>query len=176
MARKRIIRVRSEKRISLEWLGFRDGGIPGNLNTSTVFELVPPAGASAAVEHDVTHLRTVGNISFTAQSAVVAGTSLGAILFKGNVGADQAVDADVPPLSTDVDDFDNSGIMWWQTWQSLLPAGPAADFDEAAVVIPIDIRVKRRLSKRDNIQLRIDAGTTARARVSVNVRTLIRVY
>ncbi len=163
-------------RKNLEWLGFRDGGTPANLNTSTSFELIAPAGASAVVVNDATVLRVVGNLTFTAQSAVTAGSAVGVMLFKANVGADQTIDADVPPLTTDVDDFANENIMWWKVWQSVLALSASADWDEVSFEVPIDIKVKRRIEKRDTLVMRIDAATTGRTRVSANLRCLIRVY
>ncbi len=176
MPARRGRRYPPKKRVSLEWCGFRDGGTPSNLNTSTLFELVPPAGASAVVVTDFTVLRVVGNLSFQSQSGVTSSAAVGAMLFRANVGADQAIDADVPPLTTDVDDFDNNRIMWWQTWSSVAAAAASADFDEVARVVPIDITVKRKMDKRDTLVMRVDAGTTARVRVSVNLRALIRIY
>lgn len=163
-------------RKSLEWIGFRSGGTPGNLNTSISHELLGPAAQTAIVIVDATVLRVVGMLGFTAQSGVTSGTAVGAMLFKANVGSDDTIDADVPPLSTDVDDFDNPNIMWWQTWQSVLAPSAAADFDEVAFHVPLDITVKRKLSKRDTLVLRVDALTTGRTRVTVNLRTLIRTY
>ncbi len=162
--------------MSLEWLGFRDGGTPSNLNTSTSFELIAPAGASAIVVPDITVKRVVGNISFLAQSGVVATSNVAAMLFKANVGGDQVIDNDIPPLTTDVDDFDHAGIMWWQTWPGVSAPVLPADYDDVPLVVPLDITVQRKMDKRDTLILRIDAGTTARVRVSVNLRVLIRNY
>ena len=179
-ARRRRFRFRADAgrgpRISLEWLGFRDAGIPANLDTAVSYELVAPGAAGAIAKDDLTVLRVVGNLSFTAQSGVIAGSTLGAMLFKANVGGDQVIDDDFSALVTDVDKFDHSGIMWWQSWQGLLPQTATSEFDEVPVVVPIDIKVKRKLNKRDTLIMRVDAGTTGRSRVSANLRTLIRIY
>ncbi len=159
--------------VRYEWTGFRDGGTPANLNTSVLFELVPPDGASAVVNLLPKIRRVVGNIGFTSQSTVTSASTVGAMLFMANVGADQTIDADVPPLTTDPDDFNNKGIMWWQTWQAVLSEGPAADWDEHAHTVPIDIKVNRQMRARDTLVLRLDAGTTARTRATVNLRVLI---
>ena len=159
---------------SYEWLGFRDGGADANLDTSTAFELIAPAGASAVLLPDFTVLRVVGQLGFRYQSTVTTSTRVGAMLQKVNVGGDQTIDGQINPLSTDVDDFDHEGIMWWQTWTTPVSEAQAADQDQVPRYIPIDIRVKRIINKRDSLVLRIDASTTARVRASCNVRVLVK--
>ncbi len=159
--------------VRYEWTGFRDGGTPANLDTSVSFELVPPDGASSVVNLLPRIRRVVGDLSFSNQSTVVAGASIGYMFFMGNVGADQTIDADVPPLTTDPDDFNNAGIMHWHTVRDMLENSAPAEYDEASLRVPIDLKFNRKMKARDTFVLRVDAGTTARARVSVNLRVLI---
>lgn len=173
--RRRKVAVRYGKAgASYEWLGFRDGGADANLDTSTSFELIAPAGASAVLLPDFTVIRVVGQIGLRYQSTVTTSTRCGAMLQHVNVGGDQTIDNQISPLSTDVDDFDHKGIMWWQTWTTPTSEAQAADQDQVPRYIPIDIKVKRIIDKRDSLVLRIDASTTGRLRASVNVRVLVK--
>ncbi len=179
--RRKRLRFRADAgrgpRISLEWLGFRDGGASAALDTSAIFELIPPAAESAVIETDLTVLRVVGQLCFKNQGTVTTPTTIGAMLFKGNVGGDQTIDDGINPLTTDPDNFDHSGIMWWQTWPSIpYSHGVTGEYDVGSVVMPIDIKVKRKLDKKDTLIMRVDAGTTGRAVCSCNLRTLIRIY
>lgn len=160
---------------SYEWLGTRDGGAEANLDVSTAFELMAPAGASAVLLPDFTVVRIVGLLGLRFQSGVTTSTRVGAMVQKVNVGGDQTSDDSIDPLSTDVDDFDHSGIMWWQTWTCPVASVAAAEADSAAAfLVPIDIKIKRIINKRDRLILRVDASTTARMRASCNVRVLAR--
>ena len=178
MARRRGVRLthRREDRVSLEWLGFHDGGTPANLDTQTAFELVPPGPASGAVESDLTVLRVVGNVSTMLQNTQTVPATVGMQLHVGNVGGDQAVDDAPNPLSTDIDDADHAGIMWWMVYGQPTNSVASADRDLVAVQYPIDIKVKRKLSKRDTLVFRVESSTTGIMRVFVNLRTLIRLY
>ncbi len=160
---------------SLEWLGFADGGVNSNLDTTTTFELVPPAGASGVVEKDLTVLRIVGDISISAQTSVVASSAVGMMIGVRSVGRDQVIDEAYVPLSTDPDDLDNS-VMWKFVAANFGAHLAIADQDVTSVVVPVDITVKRKMSKRDTLVLTIQAEVTARKRAAVNLRTLIRVY
>lgn len=163
--------------VRYEWTGFRDGGVPANLDTSTSFELVPPDGASAVVNLLPRCLRVVGDLSFQAQGSNVTNTPVGIMLRMSNVGADQTIDSDVSPLTTDPDEFHNARILWWRTHLSLFPPGlQSADWDTSMYHYPIDIKINRKMKARDTLVLRVDAATTARMRVSVNVRCLLQVH
>ncbi len=158
---------------SYEWIGFRDGGVTSNLNTNVAFELIPP-NVDDTVGVDVfTALRVVGEIAFSAQSSVITATRVGIVLLASDVGADQTVDELVDPLSTDVDDFANKDIMWWWTGKGVAQT-VAADFDQVPLQIPIDIRVKRLIGKRTRLFFNVTANPTAAARVTCNVRCLLR--
>ncbi len=159
--------------VRYEWTGFRDGGVAANLDTSVSFELVPPDGPSAVVNLLPKVVRCVGVLNIRNQSSVTSNSSIGIMLFMANVGADQTIDADVPPLTTDPDDFSNKSIIWWNTFATVAAAGPAADYDTSGVNIPLDIKVNRKMRARDTLVLRVDAGTTARVRASLNLRTLL---
>ncbi len=161
------------KKRQYEWLGFRDGGAAGNLDTSTVFELIPPSGASSVVINEFMLHRVVGMMSFSNQGSVTATTHAGAVLQQADVGGDQVIDDGVPPLTTDLDEFANPGILWWQTWGSITAPVAAADYDTTALHVPLDVKGKRRFGKRKTLILRVDAATTARLKVAVNVRVLI---
>jgi len=178
MARRRSVSITRKRtdRVSLEWVGFRSGGSQGNLNTTVIHEIIGPAAASTIVQTDLTVLRVVGVISIAAQNTVAATTSIGMMLRVANVGGDQVINESVSPLSTDVDDFDNSGIMWWRTISRAGAGVAAADLDTIAFHIPFDIKVKRKMDKRDTLILELEAGSTAVARASVDLRCLIRTY
>ncbi len=177
-ARRRSVTVGYGKAfVRYEWTGFRDAGATGNLDTSTLFELVPPDGPSAVVNLFPRIRRVVGDLSFQSQGSNVTNTPIGIMLRMSNVGADQTIDSDVSPLSTDPDEFHNARILWWRTHLSLFPASSAAaEWDTTALHYPIDIKLNRKMQARDTLVLRIDAGTTGRMRVSVNLRCLIQVH
>ncbi len=160
--------------VSYEWLGFRDAGSESNLDTSTSFELVGPAGASGILHPEYTVMRIIGTIGFRYQATVTTSTRAGAIVQLANVGGDQAIDNGINPLSTDLDDFDHKGIMWWRTWTNPVAEVVVAEGDEIQRVIPVDIKTKRIITKRDTLIVRIDASTTARLRTSVNLRVLVK--
>ena len=178
MPRRRGVRVTytQKKRISFEWVGFRSGGTQGNLDTSITHEIVPPAGAAAVIQPDITLYRVVGMISLTAQAAGATTTGIGMQLRVASVGGDQVIDETLNPLTTDVDLFDDKGIIWWQSYGRLGANVAAADLDIVGVHIPIDVKVKRKMDKRDTLVLRIDASTTGISRVSVETRCLIRTF
>ena len=175
MGRRKKIKIRAGQDASLEWIGFRDAGIDGNLDVSTEFELVPPSAASSVLLPDVTVLRILGDVSIRNQSTVTAMSTFGMMVQKVNVGGDQTIDDGINPNSTDVDDFDHSGIMWWRTFSAPnYGHGTTAEYDSIPIHIPFDIKTKRRLNKRDSIILRIQAGTTGRLQASVNCRVLVK--
>ena len=181
MARRRLrVRVDAGRgpRVSLEWMGFRDAGAAANLVTSdTRFELVPPAGASAVVIPDLTILRIVGHVTIGQQAGVTTNTGCNFLIHKVNVGGDQTIDDTLTPASTDPDDFDHAGIMYWYGHpRAGLTNGPAADFDQSVRVIPIDIKTKRKLDKRDTLVLSARAAALNTLAMSVNLRVLTRTY
>ena len=165
-------------RISLEWLGFRDSGVLANLTTSVLdFELVPPGEADGIGIPDVTVLRVVGNVGIGTQAGVVTATRASWGIVVSPVGEDQTSDLDWSPGSTDVDALDEGGVMhWWSSARANGVEGPAADFDQRMRLIPVDIKVKRRLSKRDRLIIRLVAGSNSIVNASVNLRVLCRSY
>ena len=179
MARRRRFRVRADAgrgpRVSLEWLGFTDAGISAGLDTTTSFELIPPASADSVVVADFTVLRVVGNIALSNQSAVTSNSAVGMQLGVRSVGRDQVIDETFDPLSADTDDLDNK-VMWQWIAATPGPAVVAADLDLISLIIPVDIKVKRKMNKRDSLVLTCKAATTARKEVSCNLRVLVRQY
>ena len=178
MTRRRCVRVKYERgeRVSFEWLGFTDGGASGNLNTQSQFELIPPAGASGVIVPDLTVYRVVGSVTVRAQSGVTSGTSLGIRVSVHNVGGDQTIDNMFSALSSDPDDMDFAGTMYKRVISNALAPVAAADFDTVGVEYPIDIKVKRKMNKRDTLMCVMDAAITARLVAFCNLRVLIRTY
>ncbi len=159
-----------------EWTGFRDGGVAANLNTSTVFELVPPDGASSVVNLLPRIRRVVGSLDFSLQNTITSPTEIGWILALENVGRDQVIDAAVEPLSTDPDSFGLKQILHWQTYRDIIAHQVSGEWDQVSFRVPVDIKFNRKMKARDTLTLRCDAATTGRARVSVNLRCLIQVH
>ncbi len=173
--RRRITVGYGKARVSYEWVGFADGGTDTNLDTTTSFELWPPGAADSVAEPDVTVLRIVGNISLGNQSAVTSNAAVGIHIGVRSVGRDQTIDEAYVPLSTDADDLDNGRMFNWVSTK----AGPAvvvADLDTISLIIPVDIKVGRKMNKRDTLVCTIQAAVTARKTASVNLRALIRSY
>ncbi len=156
-----------------EWLGFRDAGIAANLDTNTAFELVPPAAAGDIGTLQMTVLRVVGHIELRKQSGVVSYDPVGLVLLASPVGRDQTVDEVVEPLSTDVDEFSVRDIMWWRNTGGIA-ACPIADADIVPLIIPVDIKVKRILTKRTRLFLNVTCATTGRMRASCCLRVLVK--
>ena len=159
----------------MEWTGFADGGADVNLDTTTSFELWPPSGAASVAEVDTTVLRIVGFISIGNQSAVTANAAVGIHIGVRSVGRDQTIDEAYVPLSTDADDLDNGRMWGWVSTKAGAPVA-AADLDLISLLIPVDIKINRRMQKRDTLVCTIQAGTTARKTASVNLRALVRAY
>ena len=175
--RRRVTVGYGKARVSFEWMGFRDGGTLASLTTATTdFEIVPPASAGGIGISDSTVYRIVGQIGISNQAGVVTRTALGMGIVLSPVGEDQTSDLDWSPRSTDIDAQDENGVMWWYVAPRAGPEGPAADYDTSSLVLPIDIRVKRRLQKRDRIVLRAVAGSANVLEIAVNLRALVRTY
>lgn len=155
-----------------------DGGIGANLTASVLdFELIPPGAADSIGVDDSTVLRIVGSVSILTQSGVLTSTRAGFGILKTDVGSDQTSNTDWDPIDTDIDSLDNNGVMfWWALAKANGVHGPAADFDQVPVVIPLDIRVKRKMEKRDRLILRARAGAANVSAMSVNLRVLTRTY
>ncbi len=156
-----------------EWLGFRDAGVAANLDTNTAFELVPPAAASDIGTLQMTVVRVVGTFECRKQASVISNDPVGIVLLASPVGRDQTVDEVLEPLSQDVDEFSVRDVMWWWNGSGIASA-PIADCDIVPYVIPIDIKVKRILTKRTRLFFNVTCATTARMRVSCNVRVLVK--
>lgn len=161
--------------VGYEWLGFRDSGVAGNLNTRTSFELVPSAGASSAIHPDLVVMRIVGDVSVRQQAGVTTSSRLGLLIGVSNVGGDQVIDNPFNPISTDVDDFDHPGIMFWRNWQTPQYGVSMADADNQEMTIPIDVKTKRKLNKRDTLVCVMEAGSTNTLRASCNLRVYIKI-
>ena len=176
MARRRRFPFRPPRpmpRKNLEWIGFRDGGVSANLDTTANFELVPPASADGVVIADITVLRVVGQICISNQGAVTTNAAVGMMLGVRSVGKDQTIDEVYTPLGTDVDELDN-GVMWQWVASTPGPGVAAGDLDLVSLIIPVDITVKRRVEKRDSLVLTATASTSGRKELSVNLRCLIK--
>ena len=160
-------------RRNLEWIGFRDGGVSTNLDTTANFVIVPAASADSIVVPDVTVLRVVGQITISNQGAVTTNAAVGFMMGVRSVGKDQTIDEAYTPLGTDTDELDN-GVMW--QWVCATPGAAVAnaDLDVISLIIPVDITVKRKIEKRDLLVLTATASTTGRKEVSVNLRCLIK--
>ncbi len=158
--------------LSYEWVGFRDAGLQANLDTATAFELLPPVSDTTVGSSQFTVHRVVGQIAIMKQAGIVSGDNMGIVLQNAEVGDDQTADEDVDPLSTDIDEFANKGIMWWWSGRPPFP-GPVADADLSPWIIPIDIKVKRIVRKRNRLVFSAAAATAGRLRMTVNVRVLI---
>ena len=156
-----------------EWVGTRAGATLANLNTTVVHEIIPVIADDTVGIQSFTVYRVVGQISVLAQAGIVNANALGLVLGVEDAGSDQMSDNSLPTTSTDVDAFHHKGIMWWWTGFPTF-SGPMTDADENAWILPIDIKVKRIIHKRQRLVLTAEAATTARLRLTVNVRALIR--
>ncbi len=156
-----------------EWIGFRSGTVQGNLDTTIIHEIIPPIADNTVGIQSFTVYRTVGSIFIMHQGGIVTGDGLGLVLGVEDVGADQTSDNPFLPLTTDVDAMHHKGIMWW--WTGVPTYGTSmADSDETGFEIPIDVKVKRIVDKRQRFVLTATATATARLRALVNIRCLIR--
>ncbi len=171
-------RVVAPRRVDLEWLGFRDGGVLANLTTSVLdFELVPPAAADGIGVAAVTVLRVVGTVGIGTQAGVLTATRASFGIVVSPTGEDQTSDLDWSPGSTDVDALDERGVMfWWSAAKANTMPTVAADFDQVIRLIDIDIKTKRRMQKRDRLVCRLVAGSNSIVNASINLRVLTRSY
>lgn len=156
-----------------EWVGFRDAGTFANLDTTVGFEILPPVPDSTVGSSQFTVYRIVGQLAVMHQTGIVSSDRMGIVLVAAEVGDDQTVDEPVDPISTDIDEFADKTIMWW--WSGSPTWGvPIADSDVTPWHIPIDIKVRRIIKKRTRLVFNATAATTARLRMTCNVRVLIR--
>ncbi len=163
-------------RIYYEWIGFSDAAGGTNLvTTATRFGLVPPAPASGVIEPDITVQRVVGTLAVRNQTGVTTSTALSMAVHVVGVGSDQTIDDDYVPQHSDADALDHP-VLWWWSAQNVTAAVAAADYDTTSLIIPVDIKVKRKLDKRDTLILTAVAGGANISRLSVNLRCLIRQY
>ena len=163
-------------RVSYEWIGFSDALVSTNLTTSvTRFELVPPAGASGVIEPDITVQRVVGMLTVRQQDGVTSGTGVAMAVHVVDVGSDQTIDDDYDPLHSDADALDYP-VMWW--WPVTRVGGPVvkAEQDTTSLLVPVDIKVKRKMGKRQSLILTARAGSSNVLALGVNLRSLIRIY
>jgi hypothetical protein len=156
-----------------EWIGFYSGGTYGNLDTSVVHEIIPPIADNTVGIQSFTCHRIVGAVQIAHQANELAGNSLGITFGVEDAGADQTSDNPLPTTSTDVDAAHHTGIMF--RWVGFPPfQNVLADTDENPWELPIDIKVKRIIHKRQRLVCVITASTTAKLRALVNVRCLVR--
>ncbi len=160
-------------KLEWEWVGTRSGPGLANLNTTVVYEIIPVIADDTVGIQSFTVYRVVGLITVMSQAGIVNANALGMVLGVEDAGTDQTSDNTLPTTSTDVDAFHHKGIMWWWTGFPVFPSG-MTDSDESGMHVPIDIKVKRIIHKRQRLVLTAECATTARLRIGVNLRCLIR--
>lgn len=156
-----------------EWIGFRSGTTFGNLDTTIVHEMIPVIADNTVGIQSFTVHRVVGAITVRHQSGIITNNGLGFQLGVESAGSDQTSDDPLTPITTDIDAFAHKGVMWWWTGQPQWTV-PIAETDIGGYQIPIDIKVKRIVNKRQRLVLVATAATTGRMTVLVNLRALIR--
>ncbi len=160
-------------RAEWEWIGFRSGATFGNLDTNIGHELIPPIADDTVGIQSFTVHRIVGNIQIRQQAGVTTVSGFGIMIGVEDVGSDQTSDDPLVPLSTDVDHMAHKGIMW--QWAGVPKYDVVmTEADDQPMIIPIDIKVKRVVNKRQRLIVQMTAASTGRIRTIVNVRALIR--
>ncbi len=156
-----------------EWIGFRSAGTFGNLDTAIVHEVIPVIADNTVGIQAFTVHRLVGSIQVRQQAGVVTTSTLGIMIGVEDAGADQTSDNPLLPLTTDIDHLAHKGIMW--SWTGIPSYGvELTAADDQPMTIPIDIKVKRIVSKRERLVISLEASSTGRIRVACNVRALIK--
>jgi len=156
-----------------EWIGFWSGGVSGNLDVAVVHEIIPVIADNTVGIQAFTVHRIVGNIQVRQQSGVTTASAMGIAIGVEDAGADQTSDNPLLPLSTDVDHMAHKGYMFkWVGFPAFQES--LANSDDVPWNLPIDITVKRIVSKRQRLVIVIEAASTARLRALVNVRALVR--
>ncbi len=172
--RRRVrVRVRTGPQVDFEWIGFRSGGLAANLNVQSEHEIMPPNLANTVGVEALTVVRVVGMVAVRQQAGVITTSAFGWHLGVWSVGGDQTIDDLPTAVSTDIDDIANKRIMHWQTYQRPAYGSSIADADEIPFLMPFDIKVRRRITKRETLLLLATASDTARLRLSVDCRVLI---
>ncbi len=160
-------------KLEWEWIGFHSGAVPGSLDTSIVHEIVPVIADTTVGIQSFTCHRIVGQIQIRQQSGVTTASAVGITIGVEDAGLDQTSDNPFVPLSTDVDHAAHKGQMFrwvgFPVYQTAL-----GDADDVPWNLPIDIKVKRIIDKRQRLVATLTAASTARLRATVNLRTLIR--
>lgn len=165
--------IRTGTEFNWEWIGFASAGTFGNLDTTIVHELIPPIADDTVGIQSFTVHRIVGNVTIRHQSGVLTNNALGIMVGVEGAGADQTSDNPLLPITQDLDALAHRGMMFWWAGQPEWKVD-VAQSDLGGYIVPIDIRVKRIVRKRERLVLTMQAATTARLTALVNVRALIR--
>ncbi len=160
-------------RAEWEWIGFRSGASFGALNTTNIHELIPPIADNTVGIQAFTVHRIVGTVQIRQQTGVFSASAFGVMVGVEDAGLDQVSDNPLVPLSTDIDHMAHKGIMFaWVGWSEY--PGPLTTADITGFSIPLDIKVKRIIAKRERLVIVVAAEVTARLAAIVNVRALIK--
>ncbi len=169
MGRRRKITVRHGKTsVAWEWSGFVNLTAIAITDTTANIELFPDAMTGAVGTPDILIKRIVGQITIEPVSASTASGMIGLAVYRHQANeASQIVTPD--PLSTDID-ARALDEMW--SWRSVPKYGAPLDATGLNLVdmIPVDIKIKRRLDKRHGIILGFRAITDAQSQLRVNLR------
>ncbi len=145
---------------------------PLNLVTSVnEIELVPNGMNGAVIAADFELIRMVGSLTFTPQSAATATAIVGYAFVRTLADELGIVTTITDPLSIDVD-AGAQDILHQNQFTPDYGAQLDATALDLSVVITIDIKVKRKLDKRNGIMLFVAASVNSRVAMTHRLRIL----
>lgn len=142
------------------------GGSAGN-----EIELIPNGMTGAVLAADFRLLRIVGSMTFAPQSAATASAIVGYAFVRTLADEAGIVTTITDPLSTDVDAGEQD-ILFQDQFTPSYGAQLTATALDLTMIVKIDIKVGRKLDKRNGIMLFVSAGVDARVSMTHRFRIL----
>lgn len=168
--RGRSSRGRSRKQ-NVSWAN-NSATTPVNLVTTVnEIELVPNGMTGVVISADFRLVRIVGSLTFTPQTAAVATAVVGYAFVRTLADELGIVTTLTDPLSTDVD-AGSQDILHMDQFTPNYGAQLTATALDLSVVIHIDIKVGRKLDKRNGIMLFVAASVNSRTSMTHRLRIL----
>ncbi len=141
------------------------------VTTGNEFELVPDGMTGTVTASDFQLLRIVGKMTFTPQAASTASAVIGYAFARTLADETGVVTTILAPLSTDVD-AGAQDILLQDQFTPDFGAKLDATALDLAFNVDVDIRVGRKLDKRNGILLFMAASVNSRISVTFRLRIL----
>lgn len=154
--------------VSYEWSGFLNTTPLSLLTTVTAQELLGDAMQGSVGTPDLTVHRIVGLISVRPNASATSAGMIGLEIQRVVADSTSAIVVN-SPLDTDIDARAND-VMWG--WHGRPELNLSITDDSGTFLIPVDVRIKRRLDKRHGVVLASLADATGRYEIQTALRVL----